>query len=516
MIQEQGLRQVMEDWTQGYVADVSYDYSFFPELAPVNIAFNLLDSRFLPPPLENITYCELGCGQGFTTNVLAAANPQSEFWGIDFNPTHAAEAQRLAEAANLKNIHFSDQSFAEFLAADTPKFDFITLHGVYSWISDENRRIIVDLLRQKLKFGGAVYLSHNALPGWSAIMPLRELMVQYAEDSNGSSIQKVEKGLAFAQRLQALKARYFLSNPAISQDIAEMQEDSRNYLAHEYFNDNWRPLYHFEAAQQLADAKLTFATSADIDDQFHDLKLDQDQLNLLSETTDSTLRQTVRDFLFNTRFRRDLYIKGPVKVPALEQVELLSNFRFALVVNPEEIEYEIDLVGRPIRLDEKIYKPLIAALTEKPQTLRELMRLPDLTKLDFASILQALKILMANYSVAPALSEAGEAERQQAVASFNAAVLKRARFGADTQILASPITGSGIDISRSEQLLLLAHMRQGDPVRFIWNILQVQGERLLKDGKPLDTPEANQAELKAQIQRFREIRLPLLTRLGLI
>lgn len=506
----------MEDWTQGYVADVSYDYSFFPELAPVNIAFNLLDSRFVPPSLEKITYCELGCGQGFTTNVLAAANPQSEFWGVDFNPTHAAEAQRLAEAANLKNIHFSDQSFAEFLAADTPKFDFITLHGVYSWISDENRRIIVDLLRQKLKFGGAVYLSHNALPGWSAVMPLRELMVQYAGDTNDSSIQKVEKGLAFAKQLQTLKARYFLSNPAISQDLAEMQGDSRNYLAHEYFNDNWRPLYHFEVAQQLADAKLTFATSADIDDQFHDLKLDQDQRNLLSETTDATLRQTVRDFLFNTRFRRDLYLKGPIKVPALEQVELLSNLRFALLVNLEDIEYEIDLVGRQIRLDEKIYRPLISALSEKPQTLRQLMRQPDLTNLDFASILQALKILMANYIAVPALSEDGEAERQQSVASFNAAVLKRARFGADTQILASPITGSGIDISRSEQLLLLAHMRQGDPVRFIWNILQVQGERLLKDGKPLDTPEANQAELKAQIQRFREIRLPLLTHLGLI
>ena len=506
----------MEDWTQGYVADVSYDYSFFPELAPVSIAFNLLDSRFLPPSLEKINYCELGCGQGFTTNVLAAANPQSEFWGIDFNPTHAVEAQRLAQAANLKNIHFSDQSFTEFIQADTPQFDFITLHGVYSWINDDNRLKVVGLLRQKLKFGGAVYLSHNTLPGWSAVMPLRELMVQYAGNASGSSIEKVEKGLEFAKSLQTLKARYFRENPTVKHDLKEMQDDSRNYLAHEYFNDNWRPLYHYEVAQQLAEAKLTFATSADIDDQFHDLKLEKGQLKLLSETTDLTLRQTIRDFLFNTRFRRDLYIKGPIKLPALEQVELLSNLRFALVVSPEEIEYETDLVGRPIRLDQKIYDPLIAALAERPQTLRELMRQPALTKLDFASILQALKVLMTSYSVVPALSEEREAERKESVASFNAAVLKRARFGADTQILASPTTGSGIDISRAEQLLLLAHLRQGDPVQFIWNILQVQGERLIKDDKPLESPEANQAELKEQIQRFKETRLPLLKHLGLV
>ncbi|MEQ9360056.1 class I SAM-dependent methyltransferase [Coleofasciculus chthonoplastes] len=506
----------MEDWNQGYVSDVSYGYSFSPEIAPVTMAFNLLDSRFVSPSLENMTYCELGCGRGFTTNVLAAANPQSQFWGIDFNPTHAAEAQRLAAAANLKNIHFSDQSFAEFLEADTPKFDFITLHGVYSWISDENRRIIVDLLRKKLKFGGAVYLSHNALPGLSSIMPLRELMVQYAGSANDSSIQKVEKGLAFAKHLKTLKALYFQANPLVKQDLQEMLGDDRNYLAHEYFNNNWRPLYHFEVAQQLAEAKLTFATSADIDDQFYDLKLDEGQLNLLSETTDLTMRQTIRDFLFNTRFRRDIYIRGPIKLSALEQVELLRNFRFALVVNPEDIEDEIDLVGRPMRLDEKIYQPLIAALAERPQTLRELMQQPSLTKLDFASILQALKILMTNDSAVPALPEEGEEERKESVTRFNTAVLNRAIFGADTPILASPTTGSGIDISRSEPLLLLAHLRQENPVQFIWNILQVQGEKLIKDGKHLDSPEANQAELKEQIQRFKETRLPLLKRLGLV
>ena len=124
--------------------------------------------------------------------------------------------------------------------------------------------------------------------------------------------------------------------------------------------------------------------------------------------------------------------------------------------------------------------------------------------------------MIANYSVAPALAEEGESERRESVIRFNNAVLKRARFGADTQILASPITGSGIDISRSEQLLLLAHLRQGDPVQFIWNILQVQGERLIKDGKPLESPGANLAELKEQIEKFEKTRLPLLKDLGLV
>jgi len=503
-------------WTQGYVADVSYDYSFFPELAPTNIAFNLLDSRLFPPSLEKFAYCELGCGQGFTTNILAATNPQGEFWGVDFNPTHAAEAQRLADAAQLKNIHFCDRSFAEFLAADTPEFDFITLHGVYSWIGDENRRTIVELLQRKLKVGGAVYISYNTLPGWSAVMPLRDLMVQYTDGANDSSIQKVEKGLAFASQLQEVKARYFQENPTVKQDLDAMQEDSLTYLAHEYFSRDWRPLYHSQVAQHLADAKLTFATSADIDDQFYNLRLDDRQLALLAETTDLSLRETIRDFLFNSRFRRDLFVKGPIQLAVLEQVELLSTVRFALLVLPEEIEYEIDLAGSALKLNEAIYQPLVAALAERPRTLRELMRQPALTKLDFASILQALKILIATYNVAPALSEAAEDQRKQSVADLNAAILKRARFGADTQVLASPIIGSGVDVSRSTQLFLLAHLRQVDPIPLIWNILQVQGEKLIKDDRVLESLEANQAELRRQAQLFEDSRLPLLRQLGLV
>jgi SAM-dependent methyltransferase len=506
----------MTNWTDGYVADVSYDYSFFSEITPINIAFNLLDSGFLPPNLENFTYCELGCGQGFTTNLLAATHPKAKFWSIDFNPAHIAEAQRLAETAKLSNIHFLDQSFAEFLKTDTPKFDFITLHGVYAWIGDENRQIIVDILHQKLKAGGAVYISYNALPGWAAVMPLRDLMVQYADNPKESTLEKVEKGLNFALHLQDLKARYFTENPILKYDLDNMQVNSRRYLAHEYFSENWRPLYHSEVAQQLADAKLMYATSADITDQFYNLKLDDQQLDLLSTIPNTSLRETVRDFLFNTRFRRDIFIKGSVHLSALEQVEALSNLRFALIVSPEDIEYEIELVGIPIQLDKTIYQPIISTLAQEPKSLRELMQEDSLAKRDFSSILQALKILISTYSVVPALSNEDLEARQESVKNFNTAILKRARFGTETQVLASPITGSGIDISRSEQLFLLAQMRQVDPVQFVWNILNIQGEKLIKDDEILETPEANQAELREQVKQFIQLRLPLLTHLGIL
>src|SRR5690606_9249955 len=122
-------------------------------------------------------YCELGCGQGFSTNLLSAANPDIDFYATDFNPAQIAGAQALCEAAGTKNVRFFDDSFAELEARpDLPKFDVIALHGIYSWIAKEHRDTIVRFIDKRLKPGGLVYISYNCLPGWSGPAPLRQLL----------------------------------------------------------------------------------------------------------------------------------------------------------------------------------------------------------------------------------------------------------------------------------------------------------------------------------------------------
>lgn len=99
----------------------------------------------------------------------------------DFNPSQAGFAQELA-AASGAGAQLFDQAFAEFCnRPDLPDFDFIGLHGLWSWISDENRAVIVDFIRRKLKVGGVLYISYNAQPGWAAMVPMRDLLAEYSE-----------------------------------------------------------------------------------------------------------------------------------------------------------------------------------------------------------------------------------------------------------------------------------------------------------------------------------------------
>ncbi|QDX81903.1 hypothetical protein B9N43_11950 [Denitratisoma sp. DHT3] len=97
---------------------------------------------------------------------------------------------------------------------------------------------------------------------------------------------------------------------------------------------------------------------------------------------------------------------------------------------------------------------------------------------------------------------------------LNAHLMHKARGGNDVSYLASPVTGGGIAVSRFEQLFLLA-LSQGrkqpsEWAQFIWGILSMQGQRIMKEGKTLESAEENLVELTAQAQTFAEKRLPIM------
>ena len=74
-------------------------------------------------------------------------------FGTDFNPSQASFAQELS-ALDESGAVVYDDSFEEFAnRTNLPDFDYIGLHGIWSWVSDENRKIIVGFLKKKLKLG---------------------------------------------------------------------------------------------------------------------------------------------------------------------------------------------------------------------------------------------------------------------------------------------------------------------------------------------------------------------------
>ena len=148
----------MTNWTAGYVADVGYTYGYYTELNPLRISLAFLNAGLVPPQMG--AACELGFGQGVSTNLHAAASV-TQWHGTDFNPSQASFAQELGQASGA-DVALCDEAFDAFCSRDDlPAFDYIGLHGIWSWISDANRAVIVDFIRRKLKVGGVLYISYN-------------------------------------------------------------------------------------------------------------------------------------------------------------------------------------------------------------------------------------------------------------------------------------------------------------------------------------------------------------------
>lgn len=504
----------MSEWHSGYVVDIGYTHGFYREFSPPHLALTQLLASAHKGSVHH--FCELGCGQGFAINLLAAANPQIAFHAVDFNPAQIAGAQRLAAKAELSNITFHEASFAEFAQrTDLPLFDVIVLHGIYSWVASEHRATLIDILRSRLRPGGLVYISYNALPGWAAAAPLRELIYRHA--LHGKGVDRLSGALAFTERLEQLGALYFKSNPAAGPKLAKLKKENSSYLAHELLNATWKAFYHAEVVEDLAAAKLEFLASADALDHIESINLTVDQQHLLAEIAEPALRETTRDYLVNRQFRRDTFVRGRLALASIEVREAWLSLRVALTLVRSDIPSTVSGVLGEATLQPQVYDPILDALSEGPRTLQQLSADTRLTQLDFATLQQAITVLIGAGHLAPCLPEEGESIRAASTRAFNLAVLERARHGEELQFLASPVTGSGHHLGRCDQLFLVYHQtrREDSPEHFVWKTLSSQGLRVLKDGIPLQDEAANLAELRSRYTAFLAKRLPVLQQLGI-
>ena len=501
------------EWTQGYIADIEYVHGFYPELSPDQMAMATLLRSSRPPSLdEGFTYFELGCGQGDSLNLLAACNPQGRFYGNDFNPTHVAGAQALAKAAGLDNVTILEKSFQELATADLPQFDFICLHGIYTWVSEENRKAIADFIRTRLKSGGLVYISYNCLPGWAATAPLRRLMTEYAHSGGGTVLQQVDRALSFTNRLRDLKMGYFAANPAVDGRLAQIQSASRSYLAHEYFHKDWTPFYHADVARDLAEAKLSYVCPAGYVEHIEFLWLSEPARVLLGEIQEPVLWETVKDFLTNTVFRRDIFTRGRMTLPPAELRTILAAKRFVLATPRAEVTLKLRFPIGEINLVPEIYNPVLDALAKGPISLAELFTaIPSLTP---DKIQQAVLVLLASSHVR--LAPTGfSVQRQAATDRFNAVVIERASQSDELQYLASPVVATGIMVDLVDRLFLSAQKNRKPLVDFAWSALCARNQVLLKDGKPLATPDENLKALAERAKNFTEKTVIQLQKLGI-
>lgn len=510
----------MSNWSDGYVTDVGYTHGYYREFNPHTIHWALTCAGLRAPRFE--TACELGYGQGIGINLNAAASTV-RWHGTDFNPSQAAHAIELAEVAG-SGADLRDASFADY-AADPglPQFDLIALHGIWTWVSDENRRIIVDFIRRKLRTGGVVYISYNTAVGWLQMLPLRELWTEHARlisPQAMDSAERVRAALAFSDRLLQTQPMHMRTNNAAAERYKRVKDLNPNYLAHEYFNGAWAPSSFAEVARWLEPARLAYACSGHLLDQVDSINLSAEQTAFLAEIGNPMFRQSVRDMLSNQQFRRDLWVKGPRPLDPVRRVELLRAQRVALLIDPADMVWKVNGARGAATMAQPVYQAVLDVLAQLgPTRVGEVERAVAGKGVSFGQLIEVISVLFGKGDLSFTVDETQAALVSDRVQRINRHLMEAARGSSDVGHLASALTGGGVLVPRFTQLFLLAR-QQGIAhaegwVDFAWNALKAQGQRIVQGDKKLMTDEENIAELSRQAAQLASRQLAVLRRLQL-
>jgi len=504
-----------QSWGEGYVVDVDYTHGYYRELSPSLLSFvGLLGSVQSIDITQPFTYYELGCGNGRSLLVHAVANPSGQFIGVDFNPAHIHTARNLARELGVKNVSFLEKSFAELLELDTADAHIIALHGVWSWINEDNRTQITAFTRKRLLPGGLLYVSYNALPGSAQVAPLQRLLLDQSR-SGGDLATQVARSIEFAQTLEKAGAKYFQMNPVAKARLNSFAKQDARYLAHEYFNENWVPFYHADVARDLKSAKLAYVGSSDIIDNFDTFILPPDLARMAADSGDRIASETIKDYARNQNFRRDVFARGAPKATPAQLADLLEHSRFCLARPRSACKLKLQTPAGEFGFNGDAYPRLLDALARAPMTFANLRHAPETAGMEPLALRQTLFTMAAAGNVLPALPAAGEADRRVETDRHNRAAIKGLKADETFVLLASPVSGVGIRIGAIDAQLMLGPKNERAAAEHFLTNLRNRGQKLVWNGKAAETDADICAAIDGQVRPFFLTLLPWLRVIGI-
>jgi SAM-dependent methyltransferase len=452
----------MTSWAHGYVADSPYTFAYQAAQAPGNLALVCALMGVAWEPRARMVVADIGCGRGYTVNTLAAANPGWTVLGLDYNPAHIAEAIAVSEATELENTIFVEADLAEMTDAEIdrlPEMDVISLHGVWTWVSDAVRQGIVRLIARRLKPGGLCYIGYNAMPGFGADMALQRLFRHLAaQQTTGSSPMRAQAAVEMVKQLHATRPANLLVTPILRRIAEDDRPVHPAYLAHEFLTAHWRPAFFEDLCADLVPAKLDYVGGASLYENVPDLIFSAEQRAIHDGMPAGAPAEFLKDLCISRTFRRDIFVRG------LRRTDPVAALDRIVVSATRPLTEETPKLSVPVgqaEIGADLWGPIAAALNEGAQSLG---RLRSLTPGRSPNPGELATVLTDTGTVLPVLRDSGPTE---ATRRFNRYIAEtyatEGRTGAQFA-MASPVLASGLpclwlELAVATQL----EMGQGDP-----------------------------------------------------
>lgn len=350
-----------EEMQQTIYKELGYKSYPFPFTTPAYLeAYGTLVG-LKPPTAKTARVLELGATYGGNIISQAAHNPEATFVGIELSQDQVEKGNKIIGDAKLDNVSLVQGDILNF-DESMGTFDYIIAHGFYSWISDEMKDKLLDIISNHLADNGIAYVSYNTYPGWHTMEEVRQLML-FANRGHDESThkEKVLRGKTVGSLVGAQILNYDNLKERNSKFLGAlrsvMQKDDY-YVGHDHLEPHNDPCYLYQfndhlKANNLAyvgDADLTLSMVRTYDESIAD-KLDQ-----LAPNSQADQEQYL-DFMLDTTFRKSIICKAnaakdisyavsnPAEVNTIPVRTAINNFTFQILFDEEALEmFENSLV----------------------------------------------------------------------------------------------------------------------------------------------------------------------------
>jgi hypothetical protein len=377
---------------------------------------------------------------------------------------------------------------------------------------------VLDDAAKRLKPGGLLLTGCNAMPGWGAKIPLRNMIYSLTKD-DVNTLERARTGLAWMTKLKDAQVKYFRDNPALAEAVDQMAKLDPRYMAHEYFNQHLRAFYFAELRTMMEARGLTFAGSATVFLNMVDLAVPQSLYEDFRTITSRAELEAKRDFIRNETFRRDVWVKGesiktendwldinmPQVFGTLKPLQLIDK---AVAFGDVQLSYE----GEP-------FEALLAAVSQRGVSIANMDQISGIDALSPLTRVDAARLMAAGGDVISFARETHAAIRgtKYSIPVINRGMIKELGLKLPKVPLAAVHAGTGIEMPNIDAILLLALVDKGKAgcIASTRKVLTAEVGDVVIGGKTLSPGEVDKF-LAERLKTLETVWLDKLIEIGVI
>lgn len=294
-----------------------------------------------PVKIENARILELGCASGGNIIPIAYNSPKSKLVGIDNSQIQIDLANKEIKELGLKNIEFKCCSILD-INESIGKFDYIIVHGIFSWVPVAVRSKIFEICSKLLTDQGIAYISYNTLPGWNMVKSIRDMMLYHGSFFTNIH-DKINQSKIFLNFVSSsLDGQNSPYASFLKQEIQLLSNQPDSYIRHEHLEDINQPYYFNDFMKEANNLDLQYLADAHISSMFLG-NMPQKVIDQLSVINDIIRLEQYMDFIYNRRFRTTLLCKKNINLNRSLTTNDINKFYLTFKVVPEKPLSSIDL-----------------------------------------------------------------------------------------------------------------------------------------------------------------------------